>query len=126
MARAKNIETLDRQLEQLKEKEKQLKAQKQSLIAREKQKERKARNHALIVMGGFVESACGGDWRTIDFEKLDEMLHKYSGNYRKVSTEKTRTAKEANEALRAYEQEKRNRTEALKKETKELTQKVLS
>lgn len=125
MTRAKNIESLERQLEQLKQKEKQLKAQKQALIARNKAKERKQRNHALIVLGGFVESACGGDWKSIDYKKLDKMLHKYSENYLKVATEEGRTADEATEALRTYEHEKRDMAAAEREETKKLQHRVL-
>ncbi len=120
MARAKNIESLERQIEQLKLKEKQLKAQKQTLINREKAKERKMRNHALIVLGGFVENACGGNWKAINYRKLDKMLQKYAGNYHKTATYQDRSAKEATEALREYESEKRKKAKAAKADTKRL------
>lgn len=37
---------------------------------RENAKEKKQRDHALIVMGAWLESACGGDWTAINYGEL--------------------------------------------------------
>lgn len=46
----------NQKLDKLEEKIKQLQAQKQALIAREKEKERKARTRRLIQIGAIIES----------------------------------------------------------------------
>ena len=47
--------TIEEQIKALEEKEKTIKARKQQLQAKEKEKERKARTHRLIEIGGAVE-----------------------------------------------------------------------
>ena len=87
MAKAKNQEELQADLEKLKAKEKALKARIRAAQAR--------------------ESACGGDWTAIDWGDVHDMLMKYSGNYKKTAKH-SRNATEANDALREYERELRN------------------
>ena len=108
MARAKNQEELQADLEKLKAKEKALKARIRAAQARESAAVRKKRNHALMTMGSWCEIACGGDWTAIDWDDLHSMLMKYSGNYKKTAKHSGRNAAEANDALREYERELRN------------------
>lgn len=125
MARAKNEKELQADLEKLKEKEKTLKARIRAAQARESAAERKLRNHALMTMGAWVENACGGDWRAVDWEALHGMLMRYSGNYRKVASHGGRAADEANAELRGYERELRERAAEAKRETKRAQRKAL-
>lgn len=37
-------------------------------------KEKKQRDHALIVMGAWLESSCGGDWTAINYRELAHRL----------------------------------------------------
>lgn len=46
--------------------------------AREGEAARKARNHAMIVMGGLLERAAGGDWTTVDMARMRAWLHAHS------------------------------------------------
>ena len=112
MARAKNQEELQADLEKLKAKEKALKARIRAAQARESAAVRKKRNHALMTMGSWCEIACGGDWTAIDWDDLHSMLMKYSGNYKKTAKHSGRNAAEANDALREYERELRNGAKA--------------
>ena len=108
MAKAKNQEELQADLEKLKAKEKALKARIRAAQARESAAVRKKRNHALMTMGSWCEIACGGDWTAIDWKDVHDMLMKYSGNYKKTAKHSGRKATEANDALREYERELRN------------------
>ena len=106
MAKAKNQEELQADLEKLKAKEKALKARIRAAQARESAAVRKKRNHALMTLGSWCEIACGGDWTAIDWGDVHDMLMKYSGNYKKTAKH-SRNATEANDALREYERELR-------------------
>lgn len=110
MSKTKTVEDFDRQIEKLK-------AQKQALLKREKAAERKARNHALMVMGAMVEQACGGNWQEIDLYDLDAYFTKWShamtdaaGGY------ETDTLEEAKAHVRAYEKWKRESAKESKQE----------
>lgn len=63
--------TFEEQIKALEEKEKVLKARKQALVAKNKEKERKARTHRLIEVGGAVESVLG---RPIPKEDLPKLI----------------------------------------------------
>ena len=73
--------TIEEQIKALEEKEKTIKARKQQLQdalpiccclrAKEKEKERKARTHRLIEIGGAVESVLG---RPIEKEELPKLI----------------------------------------------------
>lgn len=105
MARARTAEEIDAQIERLKERERQLRAQKQALRQRESAKERKQRNHALMVYGAMVEQHLGrGDWTRLDPQAVSAYLARFgkSAPARECAGE-PRTATEANEAVRAWE-----------------------
>lgn len=63
--------TLEEQIKALEEREKVLKARKQELLAKNREKERKARTHRLIEVGGAVESVLG---RPIEKEDLPKLI----------------------------------------------------
>ena len=105
MARARTADEIDAQIERLKERERQLRAQKQALRQRESAKERKQRNHALMVYGAMVEQHLGrGDWTRLDPQAVSAYLARFgkSAPARECAGE-PRPAAEANEAVRAWE-----------------------
>lgn len=105
MARARTADEIDAQIERLKERERQLRAQKQALRQREGAKERKQRNHALMVYGAMVERHIGGgDWTRLDPQAVSAYLARFgkSAPARECAGE-PRPAAEANEAVRAWE-----------------------
>lgn len=104
-------------LDDLVKKRDQLNARIKAEQAKERAAERKARNHALMVFGGLVEHATGGDWREIDYARLDALLHKSAESLRQTATEQGRGTKDATAALRAYEARKRELAKAKKEET---------
>lgn len=102
MARARTADEIDAQIERLKERERQLRAQKQALRQRESAKER---NHALMVYGAMVEQHLGrGDWTRLDPQAVSAYLARFgkSAPARECAGE-PRPAAEANEAVRAWE-----------------------
>jgi hypothetical protein len=105
MARARTAEEIDAQIERLKERERQLKAQKQALKKRQSAQERKQRNHALMVYGAMVEQHLGrGNWTRLDPQAVSAYLARFgkSAPARECAGE-PRPAAEANEAVRAWE-----------------------
>ena len=105
MARARTAEEIDAQIERLKERERQLRAQKQALKQRQSAQERKQRNHALMVYGAMIEQHLGrGDWTRLDPQAVSAYLARFgrSAPARECAGE-PRTAAEANEAVRAWE-----------------------
>jgi len=111
---AKTIEDLDREIAQLK-------ARKQKLVAREKDRERKQRNHALIVFGSMVEAACGGDWRAIDPSYLNAYLTKWSRTLKNEVVYEPLSSSEADAEIRAWERAQRE----AKKEDRKVVEAVL-
>ena len=93
---AKTAAEIDREIEKLK-------ARKQKLLARERDRERKQRNHALIVFGSMVETACGGDWRRIDPQALSAYLAKWSNAIQREALCAERSAEDATADIRAWE-----------------------
>ncbi len=69
----------DEKIEKLEEKIIKLKAQKQALIAREKEKTRKERTRRLIQIGALFESYIGVD----SVEKAEEWLKEYTKKNKK-------------------------------------------
>lgn len=105
MARARTAEEIDAQIERLKERERQLRAQKQALKQRQSAQERKQRNHALMVYGAMIEQHLGrGDWTRLDPQAVSAYLARFgkSAPARECAGE-PRPAAEANEAVRAWE-----------------------
>lgn len=105
MARARTADEIDAQIERLKERERQLRAQKQALKQRQNAQERKQRNHALMVYGAMVEQHLGrGDWTRLDPQAVSAYLARFgkSAPARECAGE-PRPAAEANEAVRAWE-----------------------
>lgn len=78
MARARTVDEIDAQIEKLKERERQLRAQKQALKQRENAAARKQRNHALMVYGAMVEQHLGrGDWTRLDPQAVSAYLARF-------------------------------------------------
>lgn len=114
MARARTAEEIDAQIERLKERERQLRAQKQALRQRRNAQERKQRNHALMVYGAMVEQHLGrGDWTRLDPQAVSAYLARFgkSAPARECAGE-PRSAAEANEAVRAWEKAGRDARKA--------------
>lgn len=113
MSKTKTVEDFDRQIEKLK-------AQKQALLKREKAAERKARNHALMVMGAMVEQACGGDWRGIDFYSLDSYFSKWAKSIERTAGNcEIDTLEGAKKHVREYEKWKRESAKKAKQQEAE-------
>lgn len=105
MAKARTAEEIDAQIERLKERERQLRAQKQALKQREGAQARKQRNHALMVYGAMVERHLGGgDWTRLDPQAVNAYLARFggSGPARDCAGE-PRAAADANATVRAWE-----------------------
>ena len=66
-----------RKLEELEAKKAQIEARIKKEKARIGEQERKADNHAKIVIGGMVLACFEGDWKSVDFSRLQEYLNKY-------------------------------------------------
>lgn len=66
-----SLEELERKRDQINER---IKIEKRKRA----QEERKAENHAKLVIGGMVLSHFDGDWKTVDFEKLATYFEKYA------------------------------------------------
>lgn len=75
------------------------------------EQERKARNHALMVLGGEVEAACGGDWRLVDPHALDSWLHSHAAELASLRHGDAPDTTEATRRLREFEAWKREKGE---------------
>lgn len=111
---AKTVEDIDREIARLK-------ARKQKLVAREKGRERKQRNHALIVFGSMVEAACGGDWRAIDPSFLNAYLTKWSNRMKTECVFEPLSSDEADAEIRSWEKAAKE----AKKKDREIVEAVL-
>jgi len=98
------VEDYDRMIERLREK-------KREMLARHSQEERKAGNHARMVLGGMVLDAFPEGWRSVDFDSLERTL---AGNVviLRRSEIKPLSLGEAKARLREWEYERRRRNEA--------------
>lgn len=93
------LEELERRQKQIAE---QIRNKKRALAARE----RKARNHALMVAGGLVmQYAPGGDWKRVDWDRLAAWLNRYGYKVAECEAEALPTD-EAYKRLREWEHPK--------------------
>ena len=110
MGRAKTSQQIAAEMREFDEKvaakRKQLKERQKAAKARESAAERRKRNHALITMGAWLESACGGDWKTLDYDYIADTLKKYEKTWKKAAKFQGRTPEEADEAVRAASRER--------------------
>lgn len=95
MVKKNKINLMEEQLQELDAKRAVLIEKIKECKTKETKQEKKSHKKALHILGEMVENACGGDWRAIDYESLDNLLQKYAGSYRKLATEKGRPAKDA-------------------------------
>lgn len=95
-------------LEDLMRRRDQIDAQIRDARVRQEKADRKARNHAMIVLGGMVEAAAGGDWRRIDFASLDRLIYESSEKMASASRPQPLETSEATKALREFETWKRS------------------
>ena len=93
-------------LDQIEQRITQLQAQRKQLLAREKSEARKQRTHALIVFGGLIERACGGDWTAIDPDRLARILESNADVFGRCSGDSFEP-KKANARIRAFESKSR-------------------
>lgn len=104
-------------LEELVRKRDQLNARIKAEQARQRASERKARNHALMVLGGMIERECGGDWRAIDYRRLDALLYRSRKSLAQAKLDEARETKDATRSLREFEKWKRDRASDRKGES---------
>lgn len=71
---ATRLEELQARKQNLAQRLKQLEQQEKSLLAAQRKEERKARDHAVYVLGGLFLNAIGGNWKTIDWDKVASYL----------------------------------------------------
>lgn len=86
----------------------QLNARIKDMQAREQAKNRKARNHAMMVFGGLLENACGGDWTAIDYRALDSIVYECAERLMMARTHDGRSVDDATADLRSFEVWKRD------------------
>lgn len=86
----------------------QLDAQIRDARVRQEKADRKARNHAMMVIGGMVEAAVGGDWRKIDFTSLDRAIYESSEKLAAATKPQPLETADATKALREFEAWKRS------------------
>ncbi|MFR3275905.1 MAG: hypothetical protein ACLTS9_11540 [Sutterella wadsworthensis] len=86
----------------------QLNARIKDMQAREQAKNRKARNHAMMVFGGLLENACGGDWTAIDYRALDSIVYECTERLMASRTQDGRSVDDATADLRSFEAWKRD------------------
>lgn len=86
----------------------QLNARIKDMQAREQAKNRKARNHAMMVFGGLLENACGGDWTSIDYRMLDSIVYECAESLMAARTQDGRSVDDATADLRNFEAWKRD------------------
>lgn len=86
----------------------QLDAQIRDARVRQEKADRKARNHAMMVLGGMVEAAVGGDWRKIDFTSLDRAIYESSEKLAAATRPQPLETADATKALREFEAWKRS------------------
>ena len=86
----------------------QLNARIKDMQAREQAKNRKARNHAMMVFGGMLETACGGDWTAIDYHALDSIVYECAERLMAARTQDGRSVDDATAELRSFEAWKRD------------------
>lgn len=117
MARARSVEDAQRQLDAIKERERQIKEQLKDLKRREAQRARKQRNHALMVYGALVEHyMAGGDWTRLDPGEFAAYMARFGdGRAAKRCLVGPRSPDEASAALRQWE---KNGREARKEDRK--------
>lgn len=97
-----------RKLDDLIRRREQLDAQIRDARVRQEKADRKARNHAMMVIGGMVEAAAGGDWRKIDFASLDRAIYESSEKLAAVTRPQPLETADATKALREFEKWKRD------------------
>lgn len=97
-----------RRLDDLIRRREQLDAQIKDAKKREADADRRARNHAMMVLGGMVEAATGGDWRKIDFASLDRAIYESGEKLAAATRPQPLETADATKALRDFEKWKRD------------------
>lgn len=101
---ARTVEEIDARLAQLR-------AQRDALVRRRAARARKERTHALVVYGGMLVEACGGDWRAVDPARLAALLDSNRAAMASARGEALGDA-EANARVRAWESARRDERRA--------------
>lgn len=99
--------TLEERREKQAEKLKQLDAQIARKKAREKQKERKARDHALIQLGGLVLRHANLDWNEVDPQKAEAFFSRNASVFHSALNCEKMTQHEASSAWAALREQQR-------------------
>lgn len=104
MGRVKTMAQLEAEQEKLAEAQKQLAEQLKKRRAMDAAAQRKQRNHALVVIGALVEQHfLGGDWTTLDPNRLARYLHQYSAAGTQACQGEKLDPDEANRRIRDWE-----------------------
>lgn len=99
MPRRKTVKELDEEIKALKEK-------RRAAVVAESRAERKARDHALIVLGGMIESCFPDGWQSINYEEVSLFIKEHQEELRDMCCKTFKTA-EATKRLRRWEQKER-------------------
>jgi len=83
-----------------------IRARRQAAVARYGKAERKARTHALCVLGGMLEGCFEGGWKSIDFPAVAALIDGNRTMFAQRTAEALPTV-EASRRLRGWEQEMR-------------------
>lgn len=100
---ANQLANLDEQKRKLREKEKELEERRKALMREQSQQNRKRRNHALMTMGGLIESCFSDGWTSIDFDALEALIKQNSGLFEGACATENLPEDEATERLREWE-----------------------
>lgn len=99
MPRKKTVEQLDAEIAALK-------AKRHAAVVAESRAERKARDHALIVLGGMIEACYPDGWRSVDYERVSRAVEKSRDAFAKMCWD-TLPTPEATARLRDWERGQR-------------------
>ena len=108
----RTVEDLLKEVERIQEREAQLKERIRKRRVQDKAREKRMRNHAMIVIAGMVMQRIGGDWKNIDLAALDDYLSKYEWKLKELTLDEPfEDASAANAYVRDFELQKREARE---------------
>lgn len=83
-----------------------IRARRHAAVARYGKEERRARTHALCVMGGMIEKCFEHGWKSVDWQGLDLLIESNRALFAQQAAEALPTA-DASKRLRQWEHESR-------------------
>lgn len=106
-ARRDSTEALEARLAKIDDERAQLQARLKAARAAETAKARKQRAHALMTIGGLVESKISGGWTAIDFDALAKLIAAHADEIAACGTHTNRSVEQATKDLREWEMGKK-------------------